>query len=93
MTTQPASTIEKVVVHPLVLRNIVDNHNRIAKDSGKRVVGVLLGCISRGIVGVTNSYAGSPLSPYRRWCFMRIRVLARCMYDSNLGLREKKIYF
>ncbi|KAL0672342.1 hypothetical protein Bca4012_000322 [Brassica carinata] len=85
MTTQSASTIEKVVVHPLVLRNIVDNHNRIAKDSGKRVVGVLLGSISRGIVGVTNSYAGSPLSPYRRWCFMRIRVLARCMYDSNLG--------
>ncbi|CAN6972142.1 hypothetical protein IGI04_035148 [Brassica rapa subsp. trilocularis] len=58
-TTQSASRIEKVVVHPLVLRNIVDNHNRmIAKDSGKRVVGVLLGSrSSRGIVGVTNSYA------------------------------------
>ncbi|CAH8295735.1 unnamed protein product [Eruca vesicaria subsp. sativa] len=52
-----ASTIEKVVVHPLVLRNIVDNHNRLVKDSGKRVVGALLGSISRGIVGVTNSYA------------------------------------
>lgn len=64
MTTQSASTIEKVVVHPLVLRNIVDNHNRIAKDSGKRVVGVLLGSrSSRGIVGVTNSYAGSPHLP------------------------------
>ncbi|CAN6859243.1 unnamed protein product [Brassica oleracea] len=57
-TTQSASRIEKVVVHPLVLRNIVDNHNRIAKDSGKRVVGVLLGSRSScGIVGVTNSYA------------------------------------
>ena len=64
-TTQSASRIEKVVVHPLVLRNIVDNHNRmIAKDSGKRVVGVLLGSrSSRGIVGVTNSYAGSPHLP------------------------------
>ncbi|KAF8118750.1 hypothetical protein N665_0002s0063 [Sinapis alba] len=52
-----AMTIEKVVIHPLVLRNIVNNHNRLAKDSGKRVVGVLLGSSSRGIVGVTNSYA------------------------------------
>ncbi|KAJ4908686.1 26S proteasome non-ATPase regulatory subunit 7-like protein A-like isoform X2 [Raphanus sativus] len=52
-----ARTIEKVVVHPLVLRNIVDNHNRMAGASGKRVVGVLLGSSSRGIVGVTNSYA------------------------------------
>ncbi|CAN6811416.1 unnamed protein product [Brassica oleracea] len=38
-----ARTIEKVVVHPLVLRNIVDDYNRVAKKSGKRVVGVLLG--------------------------------------------------
>ncbi|KAG2331714.1 hypothetical protein Bca4012_018729 [Brassica carinata] len=42
-----AMTIEKVVVHPLVLRSIVDRYNRVAKDSGKRVVGVLLGSSSR----------------------------------------------
>ncbi|WZZ38464.1 hypothetical protein YC2023_034723 [Brassica napus] len=51
-----ARTIEKVVVHPLVLRNIVDDYNRLAKKSGKRVVGVLLGGSSHGIVDVINSY-------------------------------------
>ena len=55
-----ARTIEKVVVHPLVLLSIVDHYNRVAKDSRKRVVGVLLGSSSRGIVDVTNSYAGAP---------------------------------
>jgi 26S proteasome regulatory subunit N8 len=54
-----ARTIEKVVVHPLVLL-IVDHYNRVAKDSSKRVVGVLLGSSSRGVVDVTNSYAGMP---------------------------------
>ncbi|XP_022966548.1 26S proteasome non-ATPase regulatory subunit 7 homolog A-like [Cucurbita maxima] len=49
--------IEKVVVHPLVLLSIVDNFNRVAKDTSKRVVGVLLGSSFRGIVDVTNSYA------------------------------------
>ncbi|CAH2054083.1 unnamed protein product [Thlaspi arvense] len=52
-----ARTIEKVIVHPLVLLSIVDHYNRVAKDSRKRVVGVLLGNSSRGTVDVTNSYA------------------------------------
>lgn len=51
--------IEKVVVHPLVLLSIVDNYNRVAKDTRKRVVGVLLGSSFKGTVDVTNSYAGS----------------------------------
>lgn len=54
-----ARTIEKVIVHPLVLLSIVDHYNRVAKDTRKRVVGVLLGNSSRGTVDVTNSYAGS----------------------------------
>ncbi|KAM1020173.1 hypothetical protein ACFX13_042197 [Malus domestica] len=49
--------IEKVIVHPLVLLSIVDNYNRVAKDSRKRVVGVLLGSSFKGTVDVTNSYA------------------------------------
>eukprot|EP00270_Netrium_digitus_P021837 TRINITY_DN9588_c0_g1_i1.p1 TRINITY_DN9588_c0_g1~~TRINITY_DN9588_c0_g1_i1.p1 ORF type:complete len:306 (+),score=86.18 TRINITY_DN9588_c0_g1_i1:188-1105(+) len=49
--------IEKVVVHPLVLLSIVDNYTRVAKDTNKRVVGVLLGETFRGRVDVTNSYA------------------------------------
>lgn len=52
-------SIEKVVVHPLVLLSIVDNYNRVANVSRKRVVGVLLGSIHRGTVDVTNSYAGT----------------------------------
>jgi 26S proteasome regulatory subunit N8 len=51
--------IEKVVVHPLVLLSIVDNYNRVAKDTRKRVVGVLLGSSFKGTVDITNSYAGS----------------------------------
>ena len=51
-------TLERVVVHPLVLLSIVDHYNRVARDTRKRVVGVLLGTSSRGSVDVTNSYAG-----------------------------------
>ncbi|KAL2652542.1 hypothetical protein R1flu_020670 [Riccia fluitans] len=57
-TSQGASqVIEKVVVHPLVLLSIVDNYTRCAKDSRKRVIGVLLGAVHRGRVDITNSYA------------------------------------
>ena len=46
-----------VVVHPLVLLSTVDHYTRVAKDTKKRVVGVLLGTRSRGSVDVTNSFA------------------------------------
>ncbi|MQM06438.1 hypothetical protein Taro_039263 [Colocasia esculenta] len=52
-----ARPVERVVVHPLVLLSIVDHYNRVAHDTRKRVVGVLLGSASRGTVDVTNSYA------------------------------------
>jgi 26S proteasome regulatory subunit N8 len=57
-------SIEKVVVHPLVLLSIVDNYNRVAKDTRKRVVGVLLGSTFKGTVDVSNSYAGLDLFPF-----------------------------
>lgn len=47
----------RVVVHPLVLLSVVDHYNRAAKDTKKRVVGVLLGGSSRGCVDCTNSFA------------------------------------
>ncbi|KAM0845091.1 hypothetical protein ACQ4PT_056625 [Festuca glaucescens] len=56
---QPVPSLERVVVHPLVLLSIVDHYNRVARDTRKRVVGVLLGTSSRGTVDVTNSYAMS----------------------------------
>lgn len=46
-----------VVVHPLVLLSTVDHYNRVAKDTRKRVVGVLLGESFKGRVDVTNSFA------------------------------------
>lgn len=41
----------------MVLLSVVDHYNRVAKDSKKRVVGVLLGETRKGRVDVTNSYA------------------------------------
>eukprot|EP01087_Luapelamoeba_hula_P016598 TRINITY_DN511_c0_g1_i1.p1 TRINITY_DN511_c0_g1~~TRINITY_DN511_c0_g1_i1.p1 ORF type:complete len:344 (-),score=103.06 TRINITY_DN511_c0_g1_i1:73-1104(-) len=46
-----------VVVHPLVLLSVVDHYNRVSKETKKRVVGVLLGEVNKGVVDVTNSYA------------------------------------
>jgi len=46
-----------VVVHPLVLLSTVDHYNRVAKDTDKRVVGVLLGTRTKASVDVTNSFA------------------------------------
>lgn len=56
---QVVSSIPKVVVvHPTVLLSVVDHYNRIAKDTKKRVVGVLLGEYGdRGVLDVTNCYA------------------------------------
>ncbi|TYI87665.1 hypothetical protein E1A91_D04G151600v1 [Gossypium mustelinum] len=45
--------IEKVIVHPLVLLSIVDNYNRVAKDTRERVIGVLLGTSFKGTVDVS----------------------------------------
>lgn len=47
-----------VTIHPTVLLSVVDHYNRIAKDTRKRVVGILLGEVYRGRVDVTNSFAG-----------------------------------
>src|SRR5207249_3970731 len=47
-----------VVVHPTVLLSIVDHYNRIAKDTKKRVVGVLMGEYGdKNVLDVTNCYA------------------------------------
>jgi hypothetical protein len=53
--------VDKVVLHPLVLLSVVDHYNRVAKDTNKRVLGLLLGEYWKGQVDVTNSFAGA-------WC-------------------------
>ena len=50
----------EVVVHPLVLLSVTDHYNRVAKDTRKRVVGVLLGTRDtnqKNQVDITNSFA------------------------------------
>jgi 26S proteasome regulatory subunit N8 len=46
----------EVVLHPLCLLSVTDHYNRVAKDTKKRVVGVLLGSKKGNLVDVTNSY-------------------------------------
>jgi 26S proteasome regulatory subunit N8 len=52
----PAAVTE-VTIHPIVLLSVVDHFNRVAKDTNKRVVGVLLGTSFRGRVDALSSYA------------------------------------
>jgi 26S proteasome regulatory subunit N8 len=58
-TSQTTTTEEQlsVTVHPLVLLSVVDHYNRVARDTKKRVVGVLLGQKYKNTVDVTNSFA------------------------------------
>lgn len=49
--------IEQVLMHPLVLLSAADHYHRVARGTRKRVVGVLLGSASKGVVDCTNSFA------------------------------------
>ncbi|KAI9276794.1 maintenance of mitochondrial structure and function-domain-containing protein [Phascolomyces articulosus] len=53
-TISPSTTVQ---VHPLVLLSATDHYNRVAKDTRKRVVGVLLGQQKGKTVNVSNSFA------------------------------------
>ena len=55
--------VNQAVVHPLVLLNCVDHYNRVAKNTSKRVVGVLLGKRVNGDVDITKyvQYKNIPL--------------------------------
>jgi 26S proteasome regulatory subunit N8 len=50
------TTKTNVVLHPLCLLSVTDHYNRVAKDTRKRVVGVLLGSRNGDDVDVANSY-------------------------------------
>jgi hypothetical protein len=67
----PSASPNKVIVHPLVLLSAVDHFNRVA--TRKRVVGILLGEVRKGVVDVTNSFAGNfnfVISPIKRMLFV-----------------------
>lgn len=50
------TTKTNVVLHPLCLLSVTDHYNRVAKDTKKRVVGVLLGSRNGDDVDVASSY-------------------------------------
>ena len=49
--------IEEVTMHPLVLLSVADHYHRVARGTRKRVVGILLGSASKGVVDCANSFA------------------------------------
>lgn len=50
-------TSTECILHPLCLLSVVDHYHRVAKDTSKRVVGVLLGSRNRSnVVDITNSF-------------------------------------
>lgn len=60
--TQPTNAalmgdIVDVTIHPLVLLSAADHYHRVALGTRKRVVGALLGTVSRSRVDATNSFA------------------------------------
>lgn len=56
--SETTQLVEKnVIVAPLVLLSVVDHYNRIAKDTKKRVLGVLLGSNGGNSIRVANSFA------------------------------------
>ncbi|KAL1918958.1 uncharacterized protein VTP21DRAFT_2339 [Calcarisporiella thermophila] len=57
MPAKEAIQATTVIVHPLVLLSVVDHYNRVARNTKKRVVGVLLGQAKGKTVNVANSFA------------------------------------
>ena len=55
--TTLSGDIKEVTMHPLVLLSAADHYHRVARGTRKRVVGVLLGSVSKGVVDCTNSFA------------------------------------
>ncbi len=68
-------------MHPLVLLSTVDHYNRVAKDTKKRVVGVLLGSKYKGTVDVTN----------RLVCWGSLRLTSSHWLDGSKSLKMAQI--
>lgn len=51
------AAFKEVIVHPVILLSVVDHYHRLAKETSRRVVGVLLGEYVGDKVEVTNCYA------------------------------------
>lgn len=49
--------ITEVIIHPVILLSVVDHYHRLAKETNRRVIGVLLGEFVGDKIEVTNCYA------------------------------------
>ena len=80
----PENAVSKVVVHPLVLLSVVDHFTRMSKiGNQKRVVGVLLGCQrGKGVLDVSNSFAGESEIQLCCWCSQITRVFVFFQFHS-----------
>lgn len=89
MPTLPTS----VVVHPLVLLSVVDHYNRVAKDSRRRVVGVLLGSTHQGKVDITNSYAVPFEERGDTWYLDHAYLTSMFLMFKKVAAKEKIVGF
>lgn len=82
-----------VVVHPLVLLSVVDHYNRVAKDSRRRVVGVLLGSTYQGKVDITNSYAVPFEEHGDTWYLDHAYLTSMFLMFKKVSAKEKIVGF
>ena len=75
--------VNKVVIHPVVLFNVVDNYER-REDNNKRVIGTLLGRYDKGTVIISESFA----VPHQE---TEEEVSMDMEYASRIGELQKKV--
>lgn len=85
---------KNVTVSPLVLLSVADHYDRVAKDSKKRVVGVLLGDKSSDLIKVTNSFA-IPFEEDEKnpsvWFLDHNYIESMCEMFKKINAKEKLI--
>ena len=79
-STPKLGNIDQVTMHPLVLLSAADHYHRVARGTRKRVVGVLLGMVSKGVVDCTNSFAVPFEEDSRNPVSFTIRCFCRCSW-------------
>jgi hypothetical protein len=75
-----------VVVHPIVLLNAVDHYNRVARDTKRRVIGILLGEVSRVRDARPASRAARPPAPAISACSHALT----CLLEPWLCCRARR---
>lgn len=77
----------------MVLLSVVDHYNRVAKDSRRRVVGVLLGSTFQGKVDITNSYAVPFEERGDTWYLDHAYLTSMFLMFKKVAAKEKIVGF